>query len=110
MFEVEQISDHIIMLHRGKLIDSKPLEQMKDDYKLFKLFFDQLPDWNPMDIEGVKRFSIEANSITLFANNNENEILERIRQKNPSSIEVINLNLKDIFLENLKAIENYAAK
>jgi hypothetical protein len=35
--------------------------------------------------------------------------MERIRAKNPSSIEVLNLNLKDIFLENLKAVENYAA-
>ncbi len=109
VFEVEQISDHIIMLHRGKLIDSNPLEQMKTDYKLFKLFFNEQTDWNPMTIEGVKRVTREANSVTLFANNNESEIMERIRARNPSSIEVLNLNLKDIFLENLKAIESYAA-
>jgi ABC-2 type transport system ATP-binding protein len=109
VFEVEQISDHIIMLHRGKLIDSNPLEQMKTDYKMFKLFFNEQTDWNPMIIKGVKRVIKEANSVTLFANNNEHEILERIKAKNPSSIEVLNLNLKDIFLENLKALENYAA-
>ncbi len=109
VFEVEQISDHIIMLHRGKLIDSNPLEQMKTDYKLFKLFFNEHTDWNPIAIQGVKRVTREANSIILFANNNESEIMERIRSKSPSSIEVLNLNLKDIFLENLKAIESYAA-
>ncbi len=109
VFDVEQISDYIIMVHRGKLIDSKPLEQMKEDYKLFKLFFDLQPNWNPMDIQGVKRCATEANSMTLFANSHEQQILEQIKQRNPSSIEVINLNLKDIFLENLKAIENNAA-
>jgi ABC-2 type transport system ATP-binding protein len=109
VFEVEQVSDHIVMLHGGKLIDSKPIDQMKADYKVFKLFFDQLPEWNPMDMRGVKRVTKEVNSITLFANNNEQQIIERIKAKNPSSIEVMNLNLKDIFLENLKAIENYDA-
>ena len=109
VFEVEQVSDHIIMLHRGKLIDSKSLDQMRADYKLFKLFFAELPNWNPMDMQGVKRFTKEANSMTLFVNNNEKEIIERIKAENPTSIEVMNLNLKDIFLENLKAIENYAA-
>jgi hypothetical protein len=62
-----------------------------------------------MTIKGVRRVTKEANSVTLFANNNEGEIMERIKAKNPSSIEVLNLNLKDIFLENLKSIENYAA-
>ncbi|HEU0065315.1 MAG TPA: ABC transporter ATP-binding protein [Flavisolibacter sp.] len=108
VFEVEQVSDYIIMLHRGKLIDSKPLEQMKEEYKLLKLFFNQIPTWDPMQIKGVKRFTIEANSMTLFINHNEKEIIDRIKAENPTSIEIMDLNLKDIFLENLKALENYA--
>jgi ABC-2 type transport system ATP-binding protein len=109
VFEVEQISDHIIMLHKGKLIDSKPLDQMKGDYKLIKLFFDEPTSWNPIQLKGVKRVVKESNSMTLFADNNEEEILEMIRKEHPSSMEVINLNLKDIFLENLKALETHAA-
>jgi ABC-2 type transport system ATP-binding protein len=109
VFEVEQVSDYIIMLHSGKLIDSKPLDQMKEEYKLVKIFFDQKPNWNPISIHGVKRFTKEANSMTLFINNNEKQVLERIKAENPTSVEVMNLNLKDIFLENLKAIDNYAA-
>ena len=62
-----------------------------------------------MEMQGVKRLTEEANAMTLFVNNNEKQIMERIKAENPISIEVLNLNLKDIFLENLKAIENYAA-
>jgi ABC-2 type transport system ATP-binding protein len=109
VFEVEQISDYIIMLHKGKLIDSKPLDQMKENYKLIKLFFDAPTDWDPQRIEGIKRVVTESNSMLLFADNNEEEIFERIKRQNPTSMEVLDLNLKDIFLENLKALENYAA-
>jgi ABC-2 type transport system ATP-binding protein len=109
VFEVEQVSDHIIMLHRGKLIDSNSLDQMKEDYRVFKLFFDRPSEWNPMEIEGVKGVSREANSMTLFVNDNEERVIERVKAENPSSIEVLHLNLKDIFLENLKAIETHAA-
>lgn len=109
VFEVEQISDHIIMLHRGRLIDSKPLEQLKHDYKLIKMFFEDTPDVAGMQLPGVKRVVQDSRSVVLFTNNNEERIIYEMKERNASSIEVIDLNLKDIFLEHLKAIENYAA-
>jgi ABC-2 type transport system ATP-binding protein len=108
VFEVEQIADHIIMLHHGKLIDSKSLDQMKADYKLIRLYFKEQPNWNPHNLLGVKRVVQEANSMLLFADNHERSIMEKVKQQNPSSIEVLSLNLKEIFLENLKSMEPYA--
>ena len=109
VFEVEQIAEYIIMLHKGKLIDSRPLDQLKANYKLIKLFFDDVPNLNPLQIKGVKSYVQTARSVTLFTDSNEDQIIDRLKINNPSSIEVINLNLRDIFLENLKATENDAA-
>jgi len=109
VFEVEQIAEHIIMLHNGKLLDNRPLDQLKANYKLIKLLFDDVPNLNPLELKGVKSYVQVDRSVTLFTDNNEEQIIDRLKINNPSSIEVINLNLRDIFLESLKAIENYAA-
>jgi len=76
---------------------------------LIKLLFDDVPNLNPLQLKGVKSYVQVDRSVTLFTDNNEEQIIDRLKINNPSSIEVINLNLRDIFLESLKAIENYAA-
>ena len=109
VFEVEQIAEHIIMLHNGKLLDNRPLDQLKANYKLIKLLFDDVPNVNPLQLKGVKSYVQVDRSVTLFTDSNEEQIIDTLKINNPSSIEVINLNLRDIFLESLKAIENYAS-
>jgi ABC-2 type transport system ATP-binding protein len=31
--EVEQIADHILMIHKGKLVLDSPLDRIKDEYR-----------------------------------------------------------------------------
>jgi ABC-2 type transport system ATP-binding protein len=109
VFEVEQISDYIIMLHKGKLIDSRPLDQMKSSYKIIKTLYNETPTFTDTSIKGIKRVVKDHRSLLVFADDNEREIIEHLKENDPTSIEVIKLNLKEIFLENLKAIESYAA-
>lgn len=109
VFEVEQIADHIIMLHKGQIVDSRPLDEIKSGYKLIKLFFDTAPDKNAFEMASVRRKSIFQNSLLLFVRGHYRQILEKARQLNATSTEVIDLTLKDIFIENLKSMEEYDA-
>ncbi|HUR10153.1 MAG TPA: ABC transporter ATP-binding protein [Flavitalea sp.] len=109
VFEVEQIADQVIMINKGRLIDNAPLDTLRNKYKLIKAFFDSVPEIRKADLPNVKSIRSENKSMHLFVRGNYENVISRLQSYNPLSIDVIDLNLKEIFLENLKAEENHVA-
>lgn len=109
VFEVEQIADHVIMINKGHLIDNAPLDALRTKYKLVKVFFDSVPEIQTTDFPNVKAIRTENKSMQLFVRGNHENLLHHLHSFEPLSLEVIDLNLKEIFLENLKAEQHHVA-
>lgn len=97
--ELEDICDHVGLLHKGGILLSKELEEMK--YHIHKV---QCVFHNPEDEEEIlhrleilqheKRGSI----LTVVARGTRQEILMTIQEKNPMLAEVLPLTLEEIFI------------
>ncbi|MDB5019545.1 MAG: transporter ATP-binding protein [Pedobacter sp.] len=107
VFEVEQVSDYIIMIHKGRLVESKSLEQLKEDNKIIKCLYSEKHNLDLKSLKAAKSVKSDPNSVLVFADGDKSALLDILKQSHPSSVEVINLSLKDIFLENLKALESH---
>ncbi|MDQ3290073.1 MAG: ABC transporter ATP-binding protein, partial [Bacteroidota bacterium] len=105
VYEVEQVADTVLMLHRGKQIEQAPLDDLKSTYKQIKLYFAFPPPRALFSLPGIKSITQEGNWMVLLVKGPTKPILFQLRKLQPLSMEVIDLSLKEIFLENLKAIE-----
>ncbi|PSR54923.1 ABC transporter ATP-binding protein [Adhaeribacter arboris] len=109
VYEVEQVADTILMLHRGKRIELAPLDELKSNYKQIKLYFTFSPPRALFNLPGIKSVTQEGNWVMLLVKGPTGPIIAQISKLQPLSLEIIDLSLKDIFLENLKAIEEDVA-
>lgn len=97
--ELEDICDHVGLLHRGGILFSKDLEELKCNiHKLQCVFRDTesqiafMNEMNPFKIE--QRGSL----YTITLHGERNEIEKKIEEKNPVFSEILPLSLEEIFI------------
>ncbi len=95
--ELEDICDHVGLLHKGGILLSKDIDDMKlNIHKIQCVFKDDsevdFNEFNPLKVE--KRGSLH----TITARGNREEIMGKISHKNPIFAEVLPLSLEEIFI------------
>lgn len=108
--EVEDICDHIGMIHHGKMIFEKELDELKEDIHKVQVAYkagvpeDLLAQLHVLHAE--KRGSVHL----YIVRGNGNEIVKSIRQTNPVIFDMLPLTLEEIFIYEMGdigyAIEN----
>lgn len=102
--ELEDICDHVGLLHKGGILFSRDLEQMKLDIHKIQCIFDR--DISPNEFDGIdvicrdKRGSL----ITITARGNIEEITEKIHRLNPVFLEALPLSLEEIFISETEVM------
>lgn len=99
--EVEQIANHVFMIHRGELLLSSSVDRLKNEYCRLVAVFDGPVNEKELAVEGVKRVGIAGQMVTLIANHNSERIVEHLRCLDAKRIDVFPITLKEIFLENV---------
>ncbi len=99
--EVEQIADHIAIIHRGRTALAGALDDVRSNFRRVQLVFDgDAPDATFHAI-GVKRVARQGRVLTVLSDAGADRIVEEARPLNPISIDVTPVTLKDIFLETV---------
>jgi ABC-2 type transport system ATP-binding protein len=101
--EVEQVADHILMIDRGRLVLDAPMDQVKEGYRQIQAVFQEPVKECDFQIPGIERVRTNGRTVTLTASRNVDSIVEHVRRLHASSVDVLPLSLKEIFLERVKA-------
>lgn len=107
--EVEDICDHIGMIHNGRIVFEKELDELKEDiHKIQVAYKNEVPE----ELEYINVLHAEKRgSVYLYIiKGNEDEVMEKIRRTNPVILDILPLTLEEIFIYEMGdigyAIEN----
>jgi ABC-type multidrug transport system ATPase subunit len=100
--EVDQIADHIVMIDHGEIVLDAPMDNVKNEYRQVQVVFSRPMDKLDFQLDGIERVYSEGSIVSLIASRNVDAIVERLRAMQASSVDVIPLSLKEIFLETVK--------
>lgn len=96
--ELEDICDHVGLLHRGGILFSKDIEDMKlNIQKIQVVFKEEFPESlnNELNILSIDR---RGSMYTVFARGNREDILVRVEGYAPIFFELLPLTLEEIFI------------
>lgn len=96
--ELEDICDHVGLLHRGGILFSRDLDEMKlGMFKMQCIFANPLPAdaWSGLD---VLRLEQRGSLYTLTARGSREALQERVAHMNPTFFELLPLTLEEIFI------------
>jgi ABC-type multidrug transport system ATPase subunit len=103
--EVDQIADHVGIVDRGRTVVSGPLDDLRERYRRIQLVFEGGAPDASFRSPGVTRVQRSGRVLSLVTSGDTERILEEARAFNPSSVDVLPITLKEIFLESV-ATEN----
>jgi 3-dehydroquinate dehydratase len=81
---------------------NQPLDLLKNQNKLIKIFCSSPMSEDFFRTPGIKQSNVEGGVVTLFVDANHETIIANARHLSHSSVQVIDLSLKEIFIQNLK--------
>lgn len=96
--DVERLADHVAFLNRGRLILSRPLDQLLAEEKKLLVAF---PDQAPRDLErwpGVRRVEPDKDMVVLTLSGHVEEVTARLGAMDRVVFEVADQTLEDIFI------------
>jgi ABC-2 type transport system ATP-binding protein len=101
--EVDQIADHIAIVHAGRAVVTGGLDDLRENFRRVQLVFDaEAPDMK-FRSRAVRSTQRKGRVLTVLSNAGAEPVLEEARALNPISIDVLPLTLKEIFLEAVAA-------
>jgi ABC-type multidrug transport system ATPase subunit len=101
--EVEQIADRIAIINDGVLIVQESLDHLKERYRRIQLLFDKDVPQQWLKIPGIEVAHADGRAMSVLASSNIDEIVRIAESLEPVSVEVSGVNLKEIFLECVRA-------
>jgi len=103
--EVDQIADHVAIVHRGRTVIAGALDDLRQDFCRVQLVFDGDAPAPTFTAPGVERVSRDGRVLTILASAGAEQVIEEARRLGPVSIDTVPVTLKDIFLECVAAEE-----
>lgn len=97
--ELEDICDHVGFLHKGGILLSKELEEMKRNiHKVQCVFSNKAKEYELMRDLDILKVSHQGSLLMITARGTKEEILHTVEEKCPLFHEVIPLSLEEIFI------------
>jgi ABC-2 type transport system ATP-binding protein len=94
--EVERIANWVGVVDNGRLIECKPMEELKQSVKRISMVFDDgIPD---LHLTGQLSHETLGRQIRVSVNNFSDKTLAEARALNPKSLDLEDLSLEDIFV------------
>lgn len=100
--EVERIADHVCILDKGCLKVDASLDGLRQSYRQIDLVFPSFRTEAEFQMSGVERIEIKGRQMSVFASKNADAVIERAQYLHATSIEVVPVGLREIFLETVR--------
>jgi ABC-type multidrug transport system ATPase subunit len=97
--EVDQIADRVAIVHRGRTVVESGLDDLRERYCRVQLVFANGAPPVELRAPGVERVQRNGRVLTVLASRGADAIVEEARAFNPTSVDVMPVTLKEIFLE-----------
>jgi ABC-2 type transport system ATP-binding protein len=102
--ELEDLCDHIGIMHQGKLLLEKELDDLKSNiYKLQVAFKDKFPKEVFKGVEILKKEK-RGNVFILILKGNKEETIKNIKKYHPLIFDVLSLTLEEIFIYEMGGV------
>lgn len=103
--ELEDICDHIGLLHKGGILLSKDLEDMKCNiHKVQGVFDSSISEEELFAGIEVLKHEKRGSLHTITVKGNRDEVMERFRMKAPVFFEILPLSLEEIFISETEVV------
>ncbi len=108
--EVEDLCDHIGIIHHGEMMLEKELDDLKSDVHKLQIAFRETPKKEFLDGLSVLHYEKRGSVLICIVKGNKDEITDYVKQTNPAIFDVLPLTLEEIFIYEMGdagyAIEN----
>lgn len=102
--ELEDICDHVGLLHKGGILLSRDLEDLKANIHKVQCVVDEESRQRLIQELDVMQVENRGTLMTLTARGSREDIVEKIREKNPVFWEVLPLTLEEIFISETEVV------
>ncbi len=103
--ELEDICDHVGLLHKGGVLLSKDLEEMKCNiYKVQCVFGDSITEYETVTKLEVLKHERRGSLVTLTIRGEQEAIMNKIQSANPVFSEILPLSLEEIFISETEVV------
>ncbi|ODA41650.1 ABC transporter ATP-binding protein [Desulfosporosinus sp. BG] len=99
--ELEDVCDHIGILHNGKIVVERELDDMKSDVHKFQLAFSAEIPAGFLEGPEVLHRTQTGSILLLIARGDKHELLQKVKLANPVILDVLPLTLEEIFIYEL---------
>lgn len=102
--ELEDICDHVGILHKGRIVIERELDNMKSDIHKLQVAFSTEVPVDFLSNEEVLHKTQNGSVIMLVVRGDKEHILSEARKSNPAILDVLPLTLEEIFIYELGGI------
>jgi ABC-2 type transport system ATP-binding protein len=99
--DIDQIADHIAIIHAGRTVVSGDLEDLRARYRRVQLVFNGDAPEITFHTPGIVRVRRQGRVLTAVSNAGSDALIEEAMRFGPVSADVLPVTLKDIFLESV---------
>lgn len=94
--EFEGLIDHFTIMEQGRQVLSMPSDDARDRFRKIRARFTQPP--TGLDLAGALHSRQSGRELEILANGNTEQLLERLRQRQPEELRCDSLTLEEIFV------------
>ena len=102
--ELEDLSDHIALIHQGQLLFSDSLEDVRSNFHKIQAAFKVLPPEIKLHDLDIIKCEKMGSLLQMIIRGDETEIMQKINSLEPIFAEVIEPTLEEIFIYEMEAV------
>ena len=102
--ELEDICDHIGLMHRGKIILQRELDELKCDLRKVQIAFTEPTDESVFEGLNIVSLTRQGNLFRVIVRGNAEEIDRKLGALKPAFMESLPLTLEEVFIEEMEAV------
>jgi ABC-2 type transport system ATP-binding protein len=100
--ELEDLCDHLGLIHKGGIIFQKDLGEMKLGIHKLQVALNKIPERSDFEGLEIRSFDIRGTIAILVVKGEKESILESINSLNPLVVDILPLTLEEVFIEELE--------
>ncbi|NLZ46056.1 MAG: ABC transporter ATP-binding protein [Clostridiales bacterium] len=102
--EINELCDTVALIHEGKIVFNRDLDDVKGNIHKFQVAYDL--DYVKDNFKDINILHFEKNHsiYNIIAKGDEEDIREKLNQKNPLILDVIPLTLEEIFIYEMEVL------